>query len=584
MACEFIGSRDNQTLTTDRFRWVACQMDYLCECTNDRERREALDKLPPDLPSSYERILERINNSPNKSNQRLVARALEWIMFARQPLQTQELLEALAINEGDDDIYPDARTTEDEILHWGSSLLRRRKDEGLELAHFTVAEFLQSLDCYNNPQPQFKPYSTCRECANIKHAISCLTYLTAKTFSNIQLRDRAEISTISEKHRFLSYAAKYWVHHAHDHMDLPCIQNLTHRLYDPASTNQLAVQSSPQIYSPLSVAVIFADEDMWSVLLAAGAKFSAFDCKAIEVLAQPHSMELRGKIFTYAAKGISIVQPEAHCVLFETAFESFVFGREDCGEAPKLVLQNLSSHSDAFEWANSLTLKFKNQVDYASLQDKFVYFYCLLESMQEDLQSTAPFPSWLRELVVCAVREGKVEFMNSLLEGVPSICFSFEDGGETLLHTAVLNLDLQGIGNDTVMVELLLRAGLKSCPRNLRGETPLHYAAKLGRLDVFELLITSSDAGNALDLQDQEGRTAYDWASVYSHTSIVEFINQYRQSSRIPAEMEDVQMPGPRRSEGEHAETCLKRMPSIEEDEETSSTKRQKNTLSAVRV
>jgi hypothetical protein len=233
-------------------------MDYLCECTNDRERREALDKLPPDLPSSYERILERINNSANKSNQQLVARALEWIMFARRPLQTQELLEALAINEGDDDIYPDARTTEDEILHWGSSLLRRRKDGGLELAHFTVAEFIRSLDRCNNPQPQFKPYSTCLESANIRHAISCLTYLTAKTFSDIQLRGSTDFLTILGNHRFFSYAIS-WVHHAHNHMYLPCIQNLTRRLFNPASTNQLALYRRVQMFyyyisEPLSTA------------------------------------------------------------------------------------------------------------------------------------------------------------------------------------------------------------------------------------------------------------------------------------------------------------------------------------------
>lgn len=35
------------------FRWVACQMDYLWECSTDRDRREALKKLPPDLPKSW---------------------------------------------------------------------------------------------------------------------------------------------------------------------------------------------------------------------------------------------------------------------------------------------------------------------------------------------------------------------------------------------------------------------------------------------------------------------------------------------------------------------------------------------------
>jgi hypothetical protein len=158
------------------------------------------------------------------------------------------------------------------------------------------------------------------------------------------------------------------------------------------------------------------------------------------------------------------------------------------------------------------------------------------------------------------------------------------DNGETLLHTAIINLKPQRTENDTVMVELLLRAGLKSCPQNLRGETPIHYAARLGRLDVLELLMASLDAENALNLQDQEGRTAYDWALDCSRTSIMEFIDQYQQSSRMPAEMEGVQKPGLGRSEGEHAETRLKRMPSIKEDEETSSTKRQKNALSAVHV
>jgi len=35
-----------------RFRWVSCQMDYLCECSTDRERRNALRKLPPDLATT----------------------------------------------------------------------------------------------------------------------------------------------------------------------------------------------------------------------------------------------------------------------------------------------------------------------------------------------------------------------------------------------------------------------------------------------------------------------------------------------------------------------------------------------------
>jgi hypothetical protein len=45
-----------------RFRGVACQIDFLYTLANDRERREALEKLPPTLPETYERILQRANS------------------------------------------------------------------------------------------------------------------------------------------------------------------------------------------------------------------------------------------------------------------------------------------------------------------------------------------------------------------------------------------------------------------------------------------------------------------------------------------------------------------------------------------
>lgn len=46
-----------------RFRWVVCQLNYFCDCLHDAERREALKKLPPDLPESYRWLRERVNHS-----------------------------------------------------------------------------------------------------------------------------------------------------------------------------------------------------------------------------------------------------------------------------------------------------------------------------------------------------------------------------------------------------------------------------------------------------------------------------------------------------------------------------------------
>ncbi|CAL8576561.1 hypothetical protein XPA_002436 [Xanthoria parietina] len=65
------------------FRWVACQMDYLCELPNDSSRRKALGSLPPTLNATYERILRHVNASNNEV-QLLVSRTLKWIVHRQR--------------------------------------------------------------------------------------------------------------------------------------------------------------------------------------------------------------------------------------------------------------------------------------------------------------------------------------------------------------------------------------------------------------------------------------------------------------------------------------------------------------------
>jgi hypothetical protein len=125
-------------LTSNRFRWVACQIDHLCELPTDKARSKALDQLPRGLPETYERILGRVLES-HKEIHDLVSRALQWLACARGTLGRDALLEALSIVPGDTHLNPDSMTTEDDILRWCSSLVRRQvTGDGIELAHFTV--------------------------------------------------------------------------------------------------------------------------------------------------------------------------------------------------------------------------------------------------------------------------------------------------------------------------------------------------------------------------------------------------------------------------------------------------------------
>jgi ankyrin repeat protein len=223
MCVIYISCFDISTDEMDRFRWVSCQMDYLCECNNDRDRREALKKLPPDLPSSYERILERVNRS-NKENRDLVMKTLHWIVYSLKTLTTTELLHALAVRDGERHFDSYSMTTVEDVLYWCSSLVRRSKDangeELLELAHFTVKEFLEAIDAVQTPC--YKQY-----CLSGDHSIlakACLNFMLCQEFDesprpkydNDFEQWIEESDNFCDNYSFSDYASLNWSDHVHD--------------------------------------------------------------------------------------------------------------------------------------------------------------------------------------------------------------------------------------------------------------------------------------------------------------------------------------------------------------------------------
>jgi hypothetical protein len=217
-------------------------MDYLCECNNDRDRREALKKLPPDLPSSYERILERVNRS-SRENQELVKKTLHWIVYAEKDLRTVALIQALAVRDEEIHFDSNSMTTEEDILHWCSSLVRRNTTSGkLELAHFTVKEFLEAI----NPtqRPSFQQYRLCDDHTVLAKA--CLNITLCQEFDGLSLPshrndlDEGEHDFLHFRsyYPFLSYACDFWSFHVHK-SNWDSIENNVMRFFDTKSAFQI---------------------------------------------------------------------------------------------------------------------------------------------------------------------------------------------------------------------------------------------------------------------------------------------------------------------------------------------------------
>jgi hypothetical protein len=182
-------------------------MDYLCELNNDVARRKALNSLPPTLFATYERILGRINAS-NEDNKILVQCVLRWIICAKIPLSTKALLEAISINGEEEYLDRDAIIDEDEILRWCSSLVRKTSDSsGIELAYFTVKEFLMAIDPVINSD--FARYSVRLEEEDVEIARVCLTYLCLKDFATDICKDEDDFCLRERDYPFWRYAANY---------------------------------------------------------------------------------------------------------------------------------------------------------------------------------------------------------------------------------------------------------------------------------------------------------------------------------------------------------------------------------------
>lgn len=179
--------------------------------------------------------MDRVNAS-NHDTQQLVQRVLTWIVCSKRPLSTNELLEAVSITKGDTELDVDAMPDEEGILKWCSSLVRRTPDgDKLELAHFTVEEFLLAIDS-NDPNSHYAKYRISPIEQDLNLAKLCLTYLEFEDFQGKDWEGVEELHEFTEEYSFFDYASVFWDEHAFDHRDDEELLELMRMLFDPSKS------------------------------------------------------------------------------------------------------------------------------------------------------------------------------------------------------------------------------------------------------------------------------------------------------------------------------------------------------------
>ncbi|KAI1413183.1 ankyrin repeat-containing domain protein [Hypoxylon sp. FL1857] len=217
------------------FRWVACQLDHLCNLPTDKARREALTKLPPTLPASYERIIHRVEKS-NEQVQKLVQHSLQLIACRRR-LSIEEICEAVSVPTNQDTFESDEVVDGDEIMKWCSSLIRKSTDgRNFEFAHHSVMEFLEEI---HSTHPSLHAYRVSRDNESLLLGPLCLRYLTFKNYEEEPMATEDEIQLMSERNEarpFYEHATMWWPEYVKDQLENPTIHELLCTLFDSKKT------------------------------------------------------------------------------------------------------------------------------------------------------------------------------------------------------------------------------------------------------------------------------------------------------------------------------------------------------------
>lgn len=143
------------------------------------------------------------------------------------------LCDAVSINLGDTRRDANSISDELEILRWCSSLVRRSADGAkLELAHFTVKEFLLQID--DNDEGEFAIFRIGPGHDEIELAKVCLTYLSFRDFDDVSYADREVTRCRIQQYPLREYAVFSWFEHAKNYLGDSEVFSLTKQLLNPS--------------------------------------------------------------------------------------------------------------------------------------------------------------------------------------------------------------------------------------------------------------------------------------------------------------------------------------------------------------
>lgn len=196
-------------LTSERFKWVDCQLERLQKCLKPSGVKAILASLPKTLGETYTNIIAGIDEE-----YRIDALTIfQWLIYSRRTLRVDEIAEVLAIEyAGEPEFSPEFRLQDarDILSVCSSTITIENSGAGsraaeVRLAHASVRDFLLAGGAGFDAAP--KSVFEARV-VHEKLAQSCLAYLLYLGSPHL------DEDSISTKFPFVDYAARNWMIHA----------------------------------------------------------------------------------------------------------------------------------------------------------------------------------------------------------------------------------------------------------------------------------------------------------------------------------------------------------------------------------
>ncbi|KAK9425528.1 putative NACHT domain-containing protein [Seiridium unicorne] len=125
------------------FQWVFLQIKQILKLETEAAIRDRLGRLPDTLKSAYDEIYYKIQ-AQHKYDQSLANRAFKWVMCARIPLSSEELLSAIRLDSEGESFDVSDEVNESQLLHLCNNLLVLDPQRKVwRFSHLSVTEYFE---------------------------------------------------------------------------------------------------------------------------------------------------------------------------------------------------------------------------------------------------------------------------------------------------------------------------------------------------------------------------------------------------------------------------------------------------------